>query len=99
MKRVMTRRAYFARLWISVAIDLVDATVGRIPAWGMIGDGMGTAAMLFLWGWPGLFNLAELLDPTEQIDGFIPTATIVALVIGIREGHLFGKKDATEGAP
>jgi hypothetical protein len=36
-------------------------------------------------------NLLELFDITEQADSFIPTATLVALYVGWREGHLTGK--------
>ena len=87
----MTRTSYFVRLGISVAIDVVDLTVGRLPVFGAVGEGTGAIALLFLWGWPGLLYLGELADPTEQFDGFIPTATLIAVMIGIREGRLFGK--------
>jgi hypothetical protein len=88
---MMTRTSYFVRLGISVAIDVVDFTVGRLPVFGAVGEGTGAIALLFLWGWPGLLYLGELADPTEQLDGFIPTATLIAVMVGIREGHLFGK--------
>ncbi|UPT62350.1 MAG: hypothetical protein M0D54_18600 [Hyphomonadaceae bacterium JAD_PAG50586_4] len=48
--------------------------------------------MLFaLWGPAGLANLWELFDVTDQVDSFIPTATLIALYVGWREGHLTGK--------
>ena len=87
----MTRRGYFIRLGISVAVDVVDFTVGRLPLFGMVGEGTGAIALLFLWGWPGLLYLGELADPTEQLDGFLPTATLIALMVGLREGYLLGK--------
>ncbi|MBY0563954.1 MAG: hypothetical protein K2P58_07185 [Hyphomonadaceae bacterium] len=92
----MTRTGYFLRLAFSVAIDLVDFTLGRIPVFGTVNEGVGTAVLFMMWGPMGLANLWELADFTEQADGFIPTATLIALFVGWREGHLFGK---TRGAP
>jgi len=87
----MTRRGYFLRLAFSIVYDLFDFTLGRIPLFGTVTDGVGTVALMALWGPAGAVNLLELLDFTEQIDGFIPTATLVALFVGWREGFLFGK--------
>lgn len=92
----MTRRSYFIRLGISVAIDVLDFTLGRVPVIGSVGEGTGAVALLFLWGWPGLLYLGELADPTEQLDGFLPTATLIAVMVGIRQGFLFGPKDKTD---
>lgn len=86
----MTRRGYFIRLALSVAIDAVDFTFGRIPGIGSAGEGAGAVVLFFLWGWPGLFYLGELADPTDQLDGFLPTATLIALSVGVKEGYLFG---------
>lgn len=86
----MTRRGYFVRLGISVVLDVLDMTVGLIPGVSSVEDGFGTVTMLFLWGWPGLAYLSELADPIDQLDGFIPTATLIALVVGLRNGHLLG---------
>ena len=44
-----------------------------------------------MWGPAGLLNLLELVDFTEQADAFIPTATLVALYVGWRQGYLGGK--------
>ena len=90
----MTRRGYFIRLGISVVIDLLDLTLGAVPVIGSVEDGFGTVALLFLWGWPGLAYLSELADPVDQLDGFIPTATLIALVVGWRSGHLLGHTKA-----
>lgn len=88
----MTRTGYFLRLAFSVAIDLVDFTLGRIPVFGTVNEGVGTAVLFLMWGPAGLANLWELADVSEQVDGFVPTATLIALFVGWREGHLFGTR-------
>lgn len=91
----MTRAGYFARLAFSVLIDLFDFTLGRVPIFGTVTEGVGTVVLLAMWGPIGLVNLAELIDFTDQADGFIPTATLVALYVGWRHGHLTGKSNET----
>jgi hypothetical protein len=86
----MTRRGYFLRLAFSVVIDLFDLTLGRIPIFGSVTEGIGTVVLVALWGPAGFVNLLELLDFTDQADSFIPTATLVALYVGWKEG-MFGK--------
>ena len=86
----MTRTGYFWRLALSVLIDIADFTLGRIPVFGTVNDGVGTVVLVALWGPVGLTNAWELVDFTDQIDGFIPTATIIALYVGWRHGF-FGK--------
>ena len=90
----MTRERYFLRLGICVFMDVVDFTIGRMPGLGGLGEAFGSVAMFLMWGFPGLFYAGELLDPTEQIDGFIPTATLIALAIGLKDGHLLGRTPA-----
>lgn len=87
----MTRRGYFLRLAFSIVIDVFDFTLGRIPVFGSVTEGVGTIVLTALWGPAGLVNLLELVDFTDQVDSFIPTATLVALYVGWREGFLFGK--------
>ena len=88
----MTRSGYFVRLAISVVIDLMDFTVGRIPIVGTAEDGVAGVVTTMLWGRAGLAYFWELLDITDQIDGFIPTATLIGLYVGWREGHLGAAK-------
>lgn len=95
----MTRAGYFARLAFSVAIDLFDFTLGRVPIFGVVNEGVGTIVLVAMWGPAGLLHLGELVDFTEQIDGFIPTATLIALFVGWREGHLTGKPRGAEDTP
>lgn len=87
----MTRRGYFLRLAFSVAIDVLDFTLGRIPIFGSVTDGVGSIVLWALWGPIGLVNLWELVDITDQADAFIPTATLVALYVGWKQGLLTGK--------
>lgn len=84
----MTRNGYFLRLAFSVVIDLLDLTLGRIPVFGTVTEGVGTVVLLGLWGPAGLVNLWELVDFTEQADAFVPTATLIALYVGWRQGFL-----------
>lgn len=93
---LMTKRGYFLRLALSIVIDLFDFTLGRIPIFGSVTEGVGTVVLIALWGPAGLVNLLELFDFTDQVDAFIPTATLVALYVGWREGFLSGKKPGSE---
>lgn len=88
----MTRRGYFIRLAISILIDILNATVGHIPfVIGEAQDGISAGALFVLWGPVGLISLWELGDPTEIIDGLIPTATLIALYVGWKKGFIFRK--------
>lgn len=94
----MTRRGYWLRMAVAVAIDLLDFTYGRIPILGTVGEGVGALINLALWGPVGLVYLGELADFTEQIDGFIPTATLIGLYVGWRKGFILrrgGGRDVT----
>lgn len=92
----MTRTGYFLRLAFSIVIDLFDFTLGRVPIFGSVTEGVGTIVLVALWGPAGLANLWELADFTDQADSFVPTATLVALYVGWREGHLFGRASGSE---
>lgn len=86
----MTRRGYFLRLAFSVLIDVLDFTLGRVPIFGTVTDGVGTVVLWALWGPAGLINLWEVADFTDFFDGFIPTATLIGLYVGWKHG-MFGK--------
>jgi hypothetical protein len=66
----------------------MDFTLGRIPIFGTVEDGVGGIVATALWGRAGLVYFWEVLDITDQIDGFIPTATLIGLYVGWREGHI-----------
>lgn len=89
----MTRRGFFLRLAVSVAIDLIDFSFGRIPLFGSVGEGIGSLVLVVLWGPAGLLYLGELADFTDQVDGFLPTATLIGLYVGWRQGMLGKKRD------
>jgi hypothetical protein len=82
----MTRSGYFLRLAFSIVIDLFDLTLGRVPIFGSVTEGVGAIVLVALWGPAGLVSLWELLDFTDQADSFIPTATLIALYVGWKEG-------------
>jgi len=95
----VTLRMYLWRLVLSMAIDVLDFTFGRIPVLGSVGEGLGALVLTALWGPVGLVYLGELADITEQFDGFIPTATLIALYVGVREGLFFGRKRTKTATP
>ena len=68
------------KLFIAILIDLFDFTVGRVLfAVPFSGEIIGCAVGYVMFGPRALLYALEALDPTEQIDGFIPTATLIAL--------------------
>ncbi len=76
------------RLALCVAFDLFDLTFGRVVVAGTAFEGLGAAILFLLWGPIGLTYLWEVIDITDQIDGFVPTATLIALYVGWRKGLL-----------
>lgn len=92
----MTRRGFFIRLALSVAIDALDFTIGRTPVLGSLGEGVGALILTGLWGPAGLIYLGELADVTEQFDGFLPLATMIGLYAGWRQGLLFNARAGGE---
>lgn len=67
------------KLIIAVALDVLDFTIGRIPAFEFFFDAVMGVAAVALFGWSGLFAFWELGDPTGNVDAFVPTMTIIAL--------------------
>jgi hypothetical protein len=64
---------------VCIAVDLFDFTIGRLlfPV-PFVGEIIGCAICASMFGWGGVFYGLEAIDFTEQLDGFIPTATIIA---------------------
>ncbi|MEO1762725.1 MAG: hypothetical protein AAFR83_12305 [Cyanobacteria bacterium J06629_18] len=72
--------AWYVKLIICLIYDFLDFTIGRtlfpIP---FIGEFVGCALCLWMFGKDGWYYALEGIDVTEQIDAFIPSATIIAL--------------------
>ena len=72
--------SWWPKFFIALFIDFLDMTVGRllfvIPFSGEI---IGVAVGYAMFGKKAFFYALEAIDPTEQIDGFIPTPTLIAL--------------------
>ncbi|MGE0046606.1 MAG: hypothetical protein AB7J28_02050 [Hyphomonadaceae bacterium] len=96
---MMSRRGYWVRFAVSLAVDLLDFTFGRIPIFGSVGEGLGGVLLTILWGPTGLLYFGELADVTDQIDGFIPSATLIALIVGWRDGHILRRRNPDLPAP
>lgn len=64
---------------VCVLYDLFDFTFGRLlfPV-PLSGEIVGCVLCAAMFGWEGLWYGLEAIDPTEQLDAFIPTATIIA---------------------
>lgn len=64
---------------ICVAYDVFDLTFGRMLfATPFAGEILGMALCVAMFGKEGLWYGLEGIDFTEQVDGFIPTASIIA---------------------
>jgi hypothetical protein len=71
---------YAAKLAVCIAYDFFDFTVGRLLfVTPFAGEIIGCVLCCMLFGLSGVLYGLEALDPTEQLDGFVPTATLIAL--------------------
>jgi len=69
------------KLIVCVMYDLFDFTLGRaLFLFPFAGEIVGCVLCAAMFGKAGMFYGLEAIDFTEQIDGFIPTATIIALM-------------------
>jgi hypothetical protein len=89
--RGMTPQGFLVRLGLCLLIDLVDLTAGRLLGLVPFEEVPIVAILVLLFGWKGLFALGELADLTEQVDAFIPSATLIALWAGWDAG-IFGPR-------
>lgn len=71
---------WHARLAVCILYDLFDFTIGRVlfPV-PFLGEVVGCALCCALFGVEGMLYGLEAIDPTEQLDGFVPAATLIAL--------------------
>ena len=83
-------RPEVVKLIIAVILDIADFTIGRIPGFELAFDIVLGVAAVAMFGWPGLFAFWETADLSGQVDGFVPTLTLIALT-QMRKG---GKTDA-----
>jgi len=67
------------KLVIAILLDLADALIGRIPGFGTVFEFLLAAIGFALFGWKGLAQLWEVVDITDQVDGFVPTLTLIAI--------------------
>jgi hypothetical protein len=71
---------WFLKLAVCVAYDLFDMTIGRIMIFTpFVGEIIGCCLCCMMFGVGGLLYGLEALDPTEALDGFVPTATLIAI--------------------
>ena len=70
---------YKQKLVIGIIFDIVDNFIGRLPIFGTLFDIFGTMLSYHLWGGRGWFAGLEIVDISDQIDGFIPSLTIIGL--------------------
>lgn len=76
----------WAKFMICVLFDLFDFTIGRLLLGVSLLGEIGTAVIMFvLWGPIGLLAIWEAIDITEQLDGFIPTNTLIAIAASKRQ--------------
>lgn len=68
------------KLFISLIWDLLDFTIGRIPAFGTLFDIGGTLLAILLYGGIGTVAIWEVFDITDQLDAEIPTLTIIGIL-------------------
>lgn len=72
---------YTLKLIVCVLYDIFDFTIGRLMfATPLAGELLGVALCVALFGKSGIWYALEAIDFTEQFDGFVPTATIIALM-------------------
>ena len=83
----MSTKKTIGKLALSIAFDVSDFFVGRIPILGTFYDILGGLLGIWLWGYPGGLQFLEVIDITDQFDSFIPTVTLVGIFQIIRGNH------------
>lgn len=68
------------KLAIAILVDIFDFTVGRLLfATPFAGEIIGLILGYIMFGPRAFWYAVEAIDVTEQVDGFIPTMTLIAL--------------------
>lgn len=73
------------KLIICMIVDVIDFVLGAIPIFGVIFDLFSIILSYAFWGPIGLLGLWEVIEPTNVIDAFIPTNTIIAILAIVRK--------------
>lgn len=73
-------RSAYIKLAIAIVLDIADFIIGRIVGFGSAFDVVLALIGFAMFGWKGLAQLWELGDLSDQIDGFVPTLTLIALL-------------------
>ena len=60
--------------------DIIDGTIGRIPGLGTLLDIFGVYLAYQMCGPLGIAYAWEIIDLTDQLDGFVPTLTLLYLI-------------------
>jgi hypothetical protein len=76
----MRSMAWHYKFIICLLYDIFDFTLGRLLLFiPFSGEILGCFILYLLFGKDGIWYALEAIDPTEQLDGFVPTATLIAL--------------------
>jgi hypothetical protein len=70
----------FLKFGISIAWDILDMTIFRMPVLGTLTDIIAVPISVALWGPLGYAYAWEIFDLTDQFDAEIPTMTIIGIV-------------------
>lgn len=71
---------WYLKFLFCVLIDGFDFTIGRfLWAVPLASELIGTVFAYCMFGERALWYLVEIIDISEQIDGFLPTASLIAL--------------------
>jgi hypothetical protein len=73
------------KLLFAIIFDAADCLIGRIPLFGTVFDILGVYLTFVLCGPLGITYAWEIIDITDQIDGFIPTMTLLYLISSMSE--------------
>ncbi|MGV6801950.1 MAG: hypothetical protein ACWA5L_08530 [bacterium] len=69
----------YIKLIIAIILDIADFTLGRIMGIGTALDVLFAFIGYLMFGPKGLIQLWEVVDLSDQADGFVPTLTLIAL--------------------
>jgi hypothetical protein len=71
--------AWGTKFFLCILFDIFDFTIGRLLIGLPIGEIIGIIFCIRMFGLGGALYGIEMIDPSEFVDGFVPTATLIAL--------------------